>query len=156
MLIMPFIVWLLLNPFKIITGFIADILNSIMPPLPVVAGMFALGGLLVIIGEGIPGAIEVLFFSLMSNVLSYGRLMAVGLASVSLALVINDMAGQMFAMGLVGIIPGILVLVLGHTINIALGILSPFLHSLRLHYVEFFNKFYKGGGKRYKSFGYSE
>ena len=80
--------------------------------------------------------------------------MAVGLASLSLALVVNDLAGQMFSSGIIGIIMGTIVLVLGHTINIALGVLSPFLHSLRLHYVEFFTKFFKGGGTKYNSFGY--
>ena len=82
--------------------------------------------------------------------------MAVGLASLSLAVVVNNMAESMFSSGFFGIIMGIFVLVLGHTINIALGILSPFLHSLRLHYVEFFGKFFKGGGRKYQSFGYSE
>ncbi len=155
-LIMPFILWLLLNFLGIIKGFVADMLNAIMPSFTVIIALFVVGTLLVIKGEGIIGLIEVVFFALLSNVLSYARLMAVGLASLSLAVVINDMAGSMFSSGFFGIIMGIFVLVLGHTINIALGILSPFLHSLRLHYVEFFGKFFKGGGRKYQSFGYSE
>ena len=43
--------------------------------------------------------------------------------------------------------------VLGHALNIALGILGGFLHSIRLHYVEFFTKFYKGGATPFKPFG---
>ena len=155
-LIMPFILWLLLNFLGIIKGFVADMLNAIMPSFTIIIALFVVGTLLVIKGEGVIGLIEVVFFALLSNVLSYARLMAVGLASLSLAVVINDMAGSMFSSGFFGIIMGIFVLVLGHTINIALGILSPFLHSLRLHYVEFFGKFFKGGGRKYQSFGYSE
>lgn len=102
-------------------------------------------------GEGVQGFVELP--ALLSNTLSYTRLFAVGLASVQLAIVINMLAGQMFEAGGFMIIVGVLILLLGHTINMALGILGPFLHSLRLHYVEFFGKFYEGGGERYTPFG---
>ena len=84
------------------------------------------------------------------------RLMAIGLASAGLAVVVNQFAKDFFAMGLIGIIPAILLLVVGHTINVALGLLGPFLHSLRLHYVEFYSKFYKRGGIRFSPFGHKE
>jgi len=102
-------------------------------------------------GEGAKGLIEIP--ALFSHMLSYARLMAVGLASVILAAVINDLAGEMFAAGIAGIIGGVLLLAVGHSVNIGLGLISPFLHSLRLHYVEFFTKFYHGGGIRYIPFG---
>jgi V/A-type H+/Na+-transporting ATPase subunit I len=158
LMIMPMMIFILSGPLPIITGTIKEMLQATILQLPIaaIAGLFVLGAILVVKGEGVTGVIEVMFFSLMSNILSYARLMAVGLASLSLAVVVNDLAGGMFALGLVGIIPGVLILVAGHTINIALGILSPFLHSIRLHYVEFFGKFYKGGGKKYTTFGYSE
>ncbi|MEM3373593.1 MAG: V-type ATPase 116kDa subunit family protein [Candidatus Woesearchaeota archaeon] len=152
-LILPMIVWILMEPLGIIKGFVYDMLKIIIPPFTILIGLFILGAILTIIGEGVQGAIEVLFLSLMSNILSYARLMAVGLASLSLAVVVNDLATEMFRSGIVGILMGIIILLLGHGINIALGILSPFLHSLRLHYVEFFGKFFKGGGKKFKPFG---
>ena len=91
------------------------------------------------------GPIE--FIGLIGNVLSYLRIAAIGLASVYLAKVANDMAG------IVGnIIVGIIIAVLIHTLNLALGAFSPTIHSMRLHYVEFFRKFYEGGGRKYEPF----
>jgi len=90
---------------------------------------------------------------LISNTLSYARLVAIGLASVYLAFVVNDLAGGLFVKGGFWIVLGILLLLVGHTFNLLLGMLGPFLHSLRLHYVEFFTKFYRGGGKQYRPFG---
>ncbi len=102
-------------------------------------------------GEGIRGIVEIP--TLLSNSLSYARIMAVGLASASLAIVVNEIAAEMFHAGGAMALFGVLVLLIGHSINLALGILGPFLHSLRLHYVEFFTKFFEGGGKRYQPFG---
>lgn len=102
-------------------------------------------------GEGVQGMVELP--SIFSNMLSYARLMAIGLSSVSLAVVINGFVGGFFAKGGLMIIVGILVLLIGHIINIGVGILGSFLHALRLHYVEFFTKFYHGDGIEYKPFG---
>lgn len=95
--------------------------------------------------EGIIGPLEVL--KSIGNILSYARIMAIGTASVALAMVANKLGG------LTGnVILGILIAGLIHTINIFLGILSPSIQSLRLHYVEFFSKFYQTGGRRYEPF----
>ncbi len=91
--------------------------------------------------------------TIFSNILSYARLMAVGLASVQLALIINEFAKQSFHQGGTAIIAGVLILLLGHTMNIVLGLMGAFLHSLRLEYVEFFTKFFIGGAKPYIPFG---
>jgi len=106
-------------------------------------------------GEGIQGLIEIP--ALFSNMLSYMRLGAVGLASVGLAVVVNENLGMPFIeKGGFFIIIGILIMIIGHGINILLGVIGPFLHGIRLHYVEFFGKFFHGGGKEYKPFGEKE
>jgi len=66
------------------------------------------------------------------------------------------MSGEMFHSGGFMILAGILLLVVGHIVNIGLGLLGSFLHSLRLHYVEFFTKFFHGGAKKYAPFGAKE
>ena len=95
--------------------------------------------------EGILAPIE--FLSTLSSVLSYVRIMALGTASVLLAVVANSMIG-LFGSALVGILFGILF----HLVNFALGVFSPTIHALRLHYVEFFRQFYSPGGARYEPF----
>jgi V/A-type H+-transporting ATPase subunit I len=81
------------------------------------------------------------------NILSYLRLTAIGLASVYLALVANKMGGL-----LGNLLLGVILALLLHALNFALGILSPSIQSLRLHYVEFFRQFYQGGGQEYRPF----
>ncbi len=124
--------------------------------LPIYIGilMILLAAAMLFKAEGIRGPIEIP--SLFSNTLSYARLMAIGLSSVVLALIINDSAKEFFHKGGFFILAGILILVIGHTINIGLGLLGSFLHSLRLHYVEFFTKFFHGGAEKYKPFGLKE
>ncbi len=106
--------------------------------------------------------------SYVSNLISYLRILAIGLASVGLAYAANQLAFYVIMPMLSGgakdsseftipaIIVGVLVLLVVHFINFLLGILSPFMHPLRLHYVEMFTKFYSahGGGVEYSPFGH--
>lgn len=87
------------------------------------------------------------FIGLIGNVLSYLRLAAIGLASVYLAKVANEIAGMVGS-----VVVGLIVALLIHAFNLVLGAFSPTIHSLRLHYVEFFRKFYEGGGRPYEPF----
>jgi len=117
-------------------------------------------GLALIARENVLDLMEVP--TIISNVLSYTRLIAVGLSSVAIAMVTNFIAIDMIInpqlanlsiVGIVLIIAGLVVFLFGHTLNTALGLLGGGLHPLRLHYVEFFTKFYRGGGKKYSPFG---
>jgi len=126
---------------------------SALPVIHVAFGwsLFCLALIGIWLGEGAKGFLETPM--LFSNILSYLRLVALGLSSVFLALVVNEMAMGLFDKGGLWILVGIVILLVGHTINLVLGLLGPFLHSLRLHYVEWFTKFYEGGGKPYVPFG---
>ncbi len=113
---------------------------------PSVLLVLALFPVLVIV-EGILGPTELL--STLGHILSYARVMAVGTASVMMAAAANRMVG---AMG--SVLVGSLFALLFHLVNFALGVFSPTVHALRLHFVEFFGTFYSPGGTRYEPFGH--
>lgn len=85
----------------------------------------------------------------LSDVLSYSRLLALGLATGVIATVINTMA-RMLAVNILGYIAMLLVLLGGHLFNVAVNALGAYVHSSRLQYIEFFGKFYEGGGKPFQ------
>jgi V/A-type H+-transporting ATPase subunit I len=96
-----------------------------------------------IVSGGIVAIMEV--FGAFGNMLSYARIMAIGLSSVILAVVANRMFGQF-----PNVIVGAMIATLVHLVNLVLGVFGPTVHSLRLHYVEFFGKFYKTGSVEYQ------
>lgn len=89
--------------------------------------------------------------SWLSDVLSYSRLLALGLATGVIASVVNQM-GSMGGRNIVGVILFIVVFLIGHTFNIGINLLGAYVHTCRLQYVEFFGKFYEGGGKAFEPF----
>jgi V/A-type H+-transporting ATPase subunit I len=120
------------------------------------AGILVLGVVMLTMGEGIKGPIELP--SLMGNALSYARIIAVGLSSIYIAGTVNDIAFKMIwpdhsQIGFAAV-AAIIVFILGHGLNTVLSIIAPGLHALRLQYVEFFGKFYEGGGRKFNPFGY--
>ncbi len=87
----------------------------------------------------------------LSDVLSYSRLLALGLATGVIASVINEM-GSMFGNGILGAIGFIIVFIIGHTMNMGINILGAYVHTNRLQFVEFFGKFYDGSGRPFNPF----
>jgi V/A-type H+-transporting ATPase subunit I len=152
------------------------------------------GLVLVVMGEGVVGALE--SPNALVNVISYTRIAAVLLAKAAMAFAVNLLVfgaydveytdghtethflighgldypashytGEMveathilfpglFKLGVAGALGGVLVLVVGHVLVLALGVTSAGLQAVRLEYVEFFGKFYEGGGAKYQPFGY--
>ena len=146
-------------------------------------GLAGIGLVMLLLGEGGIGLLESL--NVMVNVLSYTRIAAVLLAKAGMAFVVNllffgayqdaeglfhflvigghhhapEGASVLFEglinMGPLGWIGGLVVLLIGHLLVLALGITSAGLQAVRLEYVEFFGKFYEGGGANYDPFGYT-
>lgn len=90
--------------------------------------------------------------SYVGDLVSYTRLMALGLAGGSLAGAFNMIIG-LFSSNIVALILfGPLLFVFGHIFNLALSLLGAYVHTCRLQYVEYFGKFYEGGGRAFTPF----
>ena len=129
--------------------------------------LMALGALLIIfftaprekpfarLGQGLLGLTKL--SGALGDILSYLRLFALGLASASLAVEFNNMAAGIYeGFPGIGLLFALLILVLGHTVNLFLGIASGVIHGLRLNVIEFFNWGLKEEGTLYKPFKQSE
>jgi V/A-type H+-transporting ATPase subunit I len=109
---------------------------------PIIIAILILTPLLFFAG-GILAPLELI--KSIGNIISYARIMAIGLTSVLLAFVANRLAGMTG-----DIVIGVIVAGLLHLLNMILGVFSPTIHSMRLHYVEFFTKFLEPGGRKFE------
>jgi V/A-type H+-transporting ATPase subunit I len=103
----------------------------------------------------IPGGLYSIYNTIgfFSDVLSYSRLMALGLSSGVMGGIMNQLGVQVFnSMPVIGWIFGVAILIFGHALNFALSVLGAYVHSSRLQYLEFFGKFYEGGGRPFTPF----
>lgn len=142
---------------------------TIVLPAPLVTAsnaMAALGAVLIILLGGRGGAnwgvrIALGLYDLygvtswLSDLLSYSRLLALGLATGVIANVVNMMAAMAGGPSPLGVVAFVLIFLIGHTLNIGINMLGAYVHTNRLQFVEFFGKFYDGGGRAFAPFGTS-
>ncbi len=92
--------------------------------------------------------------SYLGDVLSYSRLLALGLATSAVAMIINTLTGLVVDIPFIGMILAVILFIGGHLFSVTVNTLGAFIHALRLQYVEFFSKFYSGGGRSFEPLAY--
>ncbi len=103
------------------------------------------------VGKKIMGGVKSLYgvTGYISDILSYARIFGMALATGVIAMVFNTIAG-MLATSIPGFIFAAVVFLIGHVFNIGINALGSYVHSSRLQYIEFFSKFFEGGGIRFE------
>ncbi|MBQ1507238.1 MAG: V-type ATP synthase subunit I [Ruminococcus sp.] len=105
-----------------------------------------------IVGKAVGGLASLYdITSYISDLLSYSRLLALGLTTGVMAQVFN-MLSTMFGKSVLGFICLVIIFIVGHAVNIGLNALGSYVHTIRLQYVEMFSKFYEGGGEEFETF----
>lgn len=143
--------------------FLNGLIMLLLPELAVIGKWLALAGgagLILTQGRSQQGVVKKLLSGMvslynitgyLSDILSYSRLLALGLATGVIASAINSMGG-MIAGTVVGSIIMVVVLFGGHLFNIVISTLGSYVHTSRLQYIEFFGKFFEGGGSAFQPF----
>ncbi|MCD5409825.1 MAG: V-type ATP synthase subunit I, partial [Methanocellales archaeon] len=145
------VAWFIIQPCAAVLMFSFFRWAVIDPHLITTAGIGAIIGVfLILIKEGPLGLFGLTGF--LGDWLSYARILALALATFGIAMTVNILTKMVADIHPVMIILAALVFVVGQTFNFALQSLGAFIHSLRLQYVEFFGKFYVGGGKEFIPF----
>lgn len=91
--------------------------------------------------------------NLLSDVLSYCRLFGLCLASCAIGLAFNSLGNILFGIPYVGYVIGVIILIPLHAFNLGIGVLSAYVHDARLQFLEFYGKFYEGGGRLFAPLG---
>jgi V/A-type H+-transporting ATPase subunit I len=133
----------------LLPGFVGTLFAfvAIVPAVGIVLFSEREGGWGMRIGMGAYNLFSTVFY--VGDVLSYVRLMALGMVTAGFGMAINSIVKQVMDLGILGWILGAVVFVVGHLFNIANSSLSAFVHSMRLQFVEFFTKFLRGGGREF-------
>lgn len=151
--------WLLL----FLTGilYVLTVVQYVEVSVDLIVRLVYIGGVLLVIGalrksrtilEALMNVGGSLYGSVgfLSDILSYSRLLALGLATTALAFAVNLIAGIVYGDGgFVGAILAVIILVIGHVFTLAVNTLGAFIHSARLQFVEFFGKFVVGTGRSF-------
>jgi V/A-type H+-transporting ATPase subunit I len=135
--------------------------DAVAPLVEIGKYMLAGGAILLLLTQGrgrkhvfgkITGGFSSLYdvIGFMSDILSYSRLLALGLATGIIASIVNQMSVMFEFHIVIKIIVMVIILLVGHTINFAINALGAYVHSCRLQYLEFFGKFFTGGGQPFK------
>lgn len=120
------------------------LLGAVMGKDMIMVGI-ALAMILSIIQHRLKGMLEfTVVIQIFCDILSYLRLYALGLAGMMMAITFNDMAHM------AGVVFGTLIIIVGHTINMGMGIMGGVIHGLRLNFLEWYHYSFEGGGRRFK------
>ncbi|MFB0564993.1 MAG: V-type ATP synthase subunit I [Candidatus Aminicenantaceae bacterium] len=87
-----------------------------------------------------------------ADVLSYSRLLALGLATTVIAMVVNTLSQTALGIPWLGWLVAAFIFIGGHLFNLGISFLGGFVHSMRLQFVEFFSKFFRSGGRPFEPF----
>jgi V/A-type H+-transporting ATPase subunit I len=142
------ICWLILIMGVILLG-VAYLTNSFSIYIGV--GVAIIGLALLVWHNGLFGLMDVM--GLLGTVFSYSRLLALCLSTGGMAIAVNIVAFKVVGtLPVIGVALTALVLIAGHPANAMIQSLGAFIHSMRLHYVEFFSQFYNGAGLKFRPF----
>ena len=142
-----------------------DMLLDVNAPLTYIGlGMLgaALSGILLTAGRHNKGVLSKIMggfsglyglVNLLSDVLSYARLFGLGLASGAIGSAFNTLGSMLFSIPVAGYVFGIIVLIPLHAFNLGIGVLGAYVHNARLQFLEFYGKFYDGGGRLFSPLG---